>query len=32
VQPILTYDLILAGLRLLRNRGVPPLFAGLFGR
>jgi hypothetical protein len=30
VQPILTHDRILAGLPLLRHRGVPSLYAGLF--
>ena len=32
VQPILTHDPLLAGLPLLRHRGVPPLYAGLFGQ
>jgi hypothetical protein len=31
VQRILTHDLLLAGLRPLRQRGVPFLYAGLFG-
>jgi hypothetical protein len=32
VQPILTHYPLLAGLCLLRHRGVPPLYAGLFGQ
>ena len=32
VQLILTHSPLLAGLRLLRHRGVPPLYAGPFGQ
>ena len=32
VQPILTHDRLLAGLPLVRHRGVPSLYAGLFGQ
>jgi hypothetical protein len=32
VQPILTHVPVLAGLPLLRHRGVPPVYAGLFGQ
>jgi hypothetical protein len=32
MKAILTHDRLLAGLRLLRHRGVPSLYAGLFGQ
>ena len=32
MKAILTHDRLLAGLRLLRHRGVPPLYAGPFGQ